>query len=68
MLHVYTCDDHDGHWTGTASVVVAETEEIARDLLQEELRSHGLNAKKPFTLRRINTARPKAFILQDGDY
>lgn len=33
MLNVYTCDDHDGHWVGTASVVVAETEEIARDLL-----------------------------------
>lgn len=68
MLNVYTCNDHDGHWVGAASVVVAETEEIARDLLKAELKEHGLDYHKPFTLRRINTSHPKAFVLQDGDY
>jgi hypothetical protein len=68
VLNVYTCTDHDGHWVGVASVVVAETEDIARDLLKAELRGHGLNADLPFTLRRINIAHPRAFVLQDGDY
>ena len=67
-LNVYTCTDHEGHWVGVASVVVAETEEIAKDLLIAELAEHGLKQTKPFTLRRINTAHPKAFVLQDGDY
>jgi hypothetical protein len=67
-LNVYTCVDHDGHWVGVASVVVAETEDVARDLLKSELKEHGLDHTKPFTLRRINTAHPKALVLQDGDY
>jgi hypothetical protein len=69
MLNVYTCTDHAGHWpAGVASVVVAETEDMARDLLAAELKTHGLDETKPFTLRRINTAHPKAFVLLDGDY
>lgn len=69
MLNVYTCTDHDGFYpVGVASVVVAETEEIARDLLKTELKEHGLDYHKPFTLRRINTAHPKAFVLLNGDY
>lgn len=67
-LNVYTCTDHEGHWAGVASVVVAETEDVARDLLIAELKEHGLRQVRPFTLRRINTAHPKAFVLQDGDY
>lgn len=67
-LNVYTCTDHDGFWVGVASVVVAETEDVARDLLKTELKEHGLDYHKPFTLRRINIAHPKAFVLQDGDY
>lgn len=47
---------------------VAPSEEMARRLLLVELQSHGLSGNKPFTLRKINTAEPKAFVLQDGDY
>jgi hypothetical protein len=67
-MKVWTCNDHDGHWVGTASVIVADTEDQARELLKAELKEHGLDFHKPFTLRRINTSRPKAFVLQDGDY
>ncbi|WP_068018941.1 hypothetical protein [Rhodoplanes sp. Z2-YC6860] len=67
-MNIYTCVDHDGHWVGVASVIVAETEDQARDLLVAELATHGLDQTKPFTLRRINADAPKAFVLQDGDY
>lgn len=67
-MNVYTCTDHDGHWVGVASVVVAPSEEIARRMLQVELQSHGLSGNKPFTLRQINITEPRAFVLQDGDY
>ena len=67
-MKIFTCTDHDGHWVGVASVVVAPSEEIARRLLSVELRSLGLNGNKPFTLRVLDTAEPKAVVLQDGDY
>lgn len=68
-MQVFVCTDHDGHYpVGVASVVVAATEDEARHLLQAELITHGLNAKKPFTLRRINSESPRAFVLLDGDY
>jgi hypothetical protein len=68
-MNVYVCTDHDGHWAvGVASVVVAENEEQARTLLVAELATHGLKQVDPFTLRRIATDAPKAFVLNDGDY
>jgi hypothetical protein len=67
-MNIYTCTDHDGHWVGVASVVVADSEDQARALLAAELKTHGLDGAKPFTLRRINTEAPRAFVLQDGDY
>jgi hypothetical protein len=68
MMKVYTCTDHDGHWIGVASVVVAPSEEIARRLLLVELQQHGLKGSAPFTLREINITEQRAFVLQDGDY
>ena len=67
-MNVYTCTDHDAHWVGGASVVVAPSEEIARRLLLVELQAHGLSGNRPFTLRQINTDEPRAFVLHDGDY
>ena len=67
-MNVYTCTDHDGHWVGVASVIVAPSEEIARRLLLVELQSHGLRGNQPFTLQQINLTEPRAFVLQDGDY
>jgi hypothetical protein len=68
-MNVYTCTDHEGHWVGVASVVVASDEAEARRLLVAELETHGLyQCAKPFEMRRINLDAPKAFVLQDGDY
>lgn len=68
-MDVYVCTDHDGHWpVGVCSVVVAGSEHQARGLLQAELHEHGLDERKPFTLRRLSLEQPKAFVLLNGDY
>jgi hypothetical protein len=68
-LKIYVCTDHDGHWpVGVCSVIVAFTEESAREMLKDELRDHGLDPEKPFTLRQLNLTNPKAFVLLDGEY
>jgi hypothetical protein len=67
-VKIFTCVDHDGHLVGVASVVVARSEETARQLLQIELRSRGLSGNKPFSLQEIDISEPRAIILQDGDY
>lgn len=68
-MNVYVCIDHDGHYSvGVCSVVMAKSEEQARQLLLIELQSHGLRGNRPFTLRKLNTEEPRAFILLDGDY
>ncbi len=68
-VKLFTCVDHDGVWpVGVASVVVAGSEDEARDLLKVELRSQGLDSSKPFTLSEISAERPRAFVLMNGDY
>jgi hypothetical protein len=67
-MNVYTCTDHEAHWVGGASVVVASSEAEARQLLLAELRTHGLTKDEPFTLRKIQLEKPQAFVLHDGDY
>lgn len=68
-LNIYVCTDHDGHYpVGVCSVIVAFSEHTAREMLRGELHEHGLDENKPFTLRRLNTTDPKAFVLLDGDY
>lgn len=65
---VFTCTDHDGHWpVGVASIVVAESEDQACDLLDAELVKRGL---KPggYSLVSMDVSRPRAVILNDGDY
>lgn len=68
-MNVYVCTDHDGHYpVGVCSVVVASDEVEAAGLLRLQLNEHGLDYNKPFTLRLLNTAEPRAFVLLDGDY
>ena len=68
-MRVYVCDDHDSLFpVGACSVVVAEHYDQARDLLRAELRTHGLNPDKQFTLRELNTSEPRALVILDGDY
>lgn len=67
-LKVFTCNDHAGFWpVGSASVVVAENETEAREILRGALIGHGLK-DEPFTLKELDINRPHAVILNDGDY
>lgn len=68
-LRIWTCTDHEGHWTvGSASVVVAETEDQARVLLVHALRGHGIvTTLDKFTLTEIEMY-PHAIVLNDGSY
>lgn len=69
-MNVYVCTDHEGHWpVGVASLIVAPDENEARRLLIQELEAHGLKQNdKPFSLRLMNIASPRAYVLLDGDY
>jgi hypothetical protein len=65
---LFTCTDHAGVWpVGVASIVLAHTEYEARKLLAAKLIERGL-LKKEFTLQQIDTSRPQAVVLRDGDY
>lgn len=69
-MNVYTCDDHDNVWVGGASVIIAETEDRARELLDAELKQRGLRGSdlRPYTLRRLSATIPGAYVLHDGNY
>ena len=67
-MNVYTCTDHQGVWpVGVASVVVAPDIGAARELLYAELMKIGIDDYK-FTLQLLDTSKPKATILLNGDY
>lgn len=71
-LKVFWTDDFKGHYpVGTAAIVLAESFEDARILLNEELRKAGLLEKNKdgyeiYTLPHKD--RPFALIINDGDY
>jgi hypothetical protein len=68
-IEIYVCTDHDGYYpVGVCSVVTAGSEDEARRLLQAALHEHGLDETKPFTLRRLSTDSPRAFVLLNGEY
>jgi hypothetical protein len=68
-MNVYVCTDHEGHWpVGVCSVVVAASEDEARELLAAELHTHGLHKEEPFTLWQVSLERQRAMVLLDGDY
>jgi hypothetical protein len=68
---VFVCTNHDGHWpVGVASVVVAENDVRARNLLDAKLKEHGLrdSDESPYDLRRVDCTKEAALVLHDGDY
>lgn len=67
-MRVFTCVDHDGHWVGVASVIVANNEVDATALLRAALREQGLSENAPFTLQPLALDTRRAIVLQNGDY
>ena len=69
-MKLFTCTDHDAHWVGGSSVVVAEDEAEATQLLDAKLAEHGLKprAEVPYALTERDISKPVAFVLDDGDY
>lgn len=68
-LKVFTCTDHDSHYpVGVASIVVAPTEQTARNTLRKQLSEHGLNPDTDFTLYEVDITKRHATILCDGNY
>lgn len=69
-MKVWTCADHIGHWpVGAASVVVADSEERAVELLRAELKDHGLDLdKQSFSLVRLPLTKERCRVLLDGEY
>ncbi len=70
-MKLYTCTDHDCHWpVGVASIVIAEDEKQAIELLDIELKRHRLKGhnKEPYTFAEVKQSTPVAIVLLDGDY
>lgn len=66
---LWVCTDHATFWpVGGASIVMADTEDEARELLKAALREKLLNAEQPFTLTELNISIPFARVLCDGYY
>lgn len=70
-MNVYVCTNHNGHNpVGVASIVVAESIDKAYELLDEELKEHGLQpyAEYIYTLQLLDLNTSVAIVLRDGDY
>lgn len=67
-MRLFVCTDHASHYpVGCASVVVAEDEASARELLDAALREHRLEPDD-YTLGEVATDTPTALVLNDGNY
>lgn len=68
-MKIYISTDFTGHYpVGTAAIVVAESESMAYALLNAECKAYGLAAGFDGTFEEFEADRPRAFILNDGDY
>lgn len=67
-MRLWVCTDHDCHWpVGCASIVLADSEDEARALLDAALIDHALKPT-PYTLTEIPTDQARAVVLNDGNY
>jgi len=65
-MKVFTAE-HDGVWLGGYSVIVAENEAEALDLLKAELIKQHLSLKW-IEVKELDTSAKGAVVLFDGDY
>ena len=66
-LKVWTAD-HDGVTLGGQSIVIAHSEAEARALLRVELDQNWCDPKKEIKLTLVDTDKPQAIIINNGDY
>ena len=67
-LRLFTCTDHKGHYpVGVASIVLAETEPEAYQMLRDALNDAGLDGDAEFTLTEVYFDK-QVIILHDGNY
>lgn len=70
-MKLFTCVDHDCVYpVGVASIVIAENEAQARELLDAALVERRLSPSsvEPYTLVEVALTAPQAVVLRDGDY
>jgi hypothetical protein len=69
-MNVYFCTSFSGHWpVGTAAVVIAPSDTMAADLLNEELLKKYLKADvRPQDMQKIDHEVSAAYVLCDGNY
>ena len=66
-MKVWTTNDFTGHWpVGTSAVVIAQSEDRARELIERAVEKCGL--KFDGTLREVPSDEEAAIILRDGNY
>lgn len=65
---LWVITDHDSHYVGGASIVMANSEAEARIYLDQALRESTLDPAKGYTLVELNISMPFARVLRDGDY
>ena len=70
MLSVYVCNQFTGHYpVGTAAMVVAESQEHAAKLLNEQLKHQGLIGDANANMMALVVQKaPQVVILCDGNY
>lgn len=67
-MKLFSCTDHDTHWpVGGASIVLAENQELAMELLDAALMKHALVGFKgqPYTLVEIDLTKSQAVVLNE---
>lgn len=71
-MKIWTNTEFEGHYpVGTAAIVIADTQEQASILLNEELPKYGLAPTanpSQFILLGDEKCKPVAVVLLDGDY
>jgi hypothetical protein len=67
---IFVCKDHDSRFHWCASIVLADDEQDAMDLLDVELINKGLKpyARHRYTFTQIDPKQYSAYILCNGDY
>lgn len=70
LFGVYVCNQFTGHYpVGTAAVVVAESQQHAAELLNQQLRRQGLPGDANSNMMVLVVQKtPQAVILCDGNY